>query len=289
MLCDVASSFTTSNFWLARTASTCGWYMHPFCSTTTGWLGASNVRSPSPSDTNTITFCNSPFASAITSCAIRGEGCCLAHTGSAAMLIALAAGTLPSNRTLPRTDAPVVVGGGPPALTACGAEMHITKVRTRVRTKIETNFFEIMTSPQFKNSRTRVFISLRHPERSRSSGGGRDLTGIVARSEANRQSTAPDLLSPARAACRSASQKVVVPPPIAGRERSPIPFVRPAPDLWMQRPSCLGGEPAHVKPVAERPVGRQWRVRALLLPRGPAVVRQQCRSPQADRNRQCVR
>src|SRR6266567_4956884 len=147
MLCDVASSFTTSNFWLARTASTCGWYMHPFCSTTTGWLGASNVRSPSPSDTNTITFCNSPFASAITSCAIRGEGCCLAHTGSDAMLIALAAGTLPSNRTLPRTVAPVVVGRGPPALTICGAEMHTATVRA----KIKTIFLVFIASPQFQD------------------------------------------------------------------------------------------------------------------------------------------
>jgi hypothetical protein len=62
--------------------------------------------------------------------------------------MALAAGTLPSKRTLPRTVAPVVFGEGPPALTACGAETHPAKVRT----KIKTNFFRCMTAPQFKTS-----------------------------------------------------------------------------------------------------------------------------------------
>jgi hypothetical protein len=51
---------------------------------------------------------------------------------------------LPSNRTFPLTVATGEVGGGPPARTACGAEMHTAKVRA----KIETNFFNFITSPQ---------------------------------------------------------------------------------------------------------------------------------------------
>src|SRR5579864_3510987 len=63
------------------------------------------------------------------------------------MLIGLAAGTLPSKRTLPRTVAALVFGGGPPALTAHGAEIHTA----RLRAKIETNIFRFITAPQFQN------------------------------------------------------------------------------------------------------------------------------------------
>src|SRR5579863_446592 len=85
---------------------------------TTGWLGGSNVRSPRPSETNTITFCRSPFASVITSWEKTATECCWAQLGSAAMLISFGFGTVPSNLTTPRTVAPpvVVAAGGPPAL-----------------------------------------------------------------------------------------------------------------------------------------------------------------------------
>src|SRR5438552_18906802 len=61
------------------------------------------------------------------------------------MLITLAAGALPSNRTLPRTAALLAVGAGPPALIACSAETQTAIVRT----KIETIFFNCITSPLF--------------------------------------------------------------------------------------------------------------------------------------------
>src|ERR1039458_7722851 len=114
-------------------------YMQPFCSTTTGSVGASNVRSPRPSDTKTITFCRSPFESVMTSSANTGEGCCLAQLGSADMLISLDFGTVPSNFTTPFTLAApvVVVGEGLPALTAYGLEIQIASVRANR----ETNFF----------------------------------------------------------------------------------------------------------------------------------------------------
>src|SRR3974390_3782216 len=121
--------------------------MQPFCSTTTGSAGGSKVRSPRPSDTNTITFCRSPFASAITSCAMTGEGCCLAHTGYADMLIGLAKGALPSKRTVPRTVAPVGVGGGPPARTERGVEMQTTNRRAA----IDNNFFKCIPLPPIRN------------------------------------------------------------------------------------------------------------------------------------------
>src|SRR6516162_9315592 len=95
--------------------------MQPFCSTTTGAVGASNARSPSPSDTNTTTFSRSPFPSVTTSCVITGVGCCFAHTGSADMLIGLAIGALPSKCTVPRTE-DVVLGAGPPAFAPCGSD-----------------------------------------------------------------------------------------------------------------------------------------------------------------------
>src|SRR5579862_5471241 len=110
--------------------------MHPFCSTVAAFAGGSNVRSPSPSETNTITFCRSPFASIITSCAKMGEGCCLAQTGSAAIVIGLPTGIFPSKRTVPRTDDPAVVGEGPPAFAARGR----FSTRQRLTIPIQTKF-----------------------------------------------------------------------------------------------------------------------------------------------------
>src|ERR1019366_8729760 len=121
-------------------------YMQPFCSTTTGCAGGSNVRSPSPSATKTITFCRSPFESVITSCANTGAECCLAQLGSADMLMSLGFGTEPSNRTVPfRLAAPVVpvLGGGPAALATRGVETHAARQKeiARVRVNKEINFF----------------------------------------------------------------------------------------------------------------------------------------------------
>src|SRR5580698_655082 len=93
--------------------------MQPFCSITAGWLGGSNVRSPKPSDTNTMTFCKSPFASAIISWFIAGEACCLAQLGSADMLMAFAAGTGPWNFTVPFNDVDLLATfTGPAAFAA---------------------------------------------------------------------------------------------------------------------------------------------------------------------------
>src|ERR1700730_15084346 len=121
--------------------------MQPFCSTTTGCVGGSNVRSPNPSATNTTTFCRSPFESVMTSCENTGEGCCFAQLGSADMLIVFGFGIVPSNLTLPLRLAPVaqLAGAGLPAFTAYGFEMQIAAVRP----SMDTNFFAfITTSPQ---------------------------------------------------------------------------------------------------------------------------------------------
>src|ERR1035438_4554771 len=139
MLCEVGSSFTTCSGWFARTANTCGMYMQPFCSTTIGWVGGSNVRSPNPSETNTITFCRSPFESVITSWANTGEECCFAQLGSVDMLMSLGFGTAPSNRTVPFKSPPPTapVSGGAPPPFALELETQIA----RVRANRETSFF----------------------------------------------------------------------------------------------------------------------------------------------------
>src|SRR5208282_5441077 len=161
MLCDVGSSLTTCNGWFARTAKTCGIYMQPFCSTTTGCVGGSNVRSPNPSATNTITFCRSPFESVITSCAKTGEECCLAQLGSAAMLISLGLGVTPSNRTVPFTlEAPaaLTLGGAPPAFATRVTTTQIAREKKidRERADRESNFRACIT--QHLNS---VLLDLR--------------------------------------------------------------------------------------------------------------------------------
>jgi hypothetical protein len=144
--CVVGSSFTTCNGWFARTARTCGLYIQPFCSTIAGWVGRSNVRSPNPSKTKMITFCRSPCASVITSCAKNGEGCCLAQLGSAAKLTTLGFGTTASNRTVPFTlgrSVAAVLGGAPVALARRVATTHIPNERHSegVSANSVSNFF----------------------------------------------------------------------------------------------------------------------------------------------------
>src|SRR5204863_334943 len=65
-----------------------------------------------------------PSPLTITSCDITGAECGFAQLGSEAILIGFGAGTLPSNRTFPRTVEPVVVGAGPPARTPYGTDRH---------------------------------------------------------------------------------------------------------------------------------------------------------------------
>src|ERR1700730_11158359 len=112
--------------------------MQPFWLITIGWLGGSNVRSPSPSETKTITFSNSPFESVMTSCENTGEGCCFAQLGSTAMLMGCAFGAVPSQPGTAFTEAvlPTLLGGGPPAFTNCWVETQIAKTKTGT----ETNF-----------------------------------------------------------------------------------------------------------------------------------------------------
>src|SRR6266849_3891789 len=98
-----------------------------------------------------ITFCNPPLASATTSCESTGAECSLAQLGSAAILIGLPLGTVPSNFTTPRTlaDADPVLKeadlAGPAARPPVRANnrirpgtrilvfiFHLTKFTTRV-------------------------------------------------------------------------------------------------------------------------------------------------------------
>src|SRR5207245_10809409 len=88
---------------------------------------------------NTTTFCNAPLASAMTPWFKTGVGCCLAQLGSAAMLMGIALGTLPSNFTSPVTlavPAPVVAElGGPPARTVCRLEIERMTATAIIRTR----------------------------------------------------------------------------------------------------------------------------------------------------------
>ena len=72
----------------------------------------------------------------MTSCAMNGDGCCLAQTGSADMLIGFATGTFPSKWTVPRT-LELAVGAAPRAITRCGTEMQMA----RAIATMENNFF----------------------------------------------------------------------------------------------------------------------------------------------------
>src|SRR5579863_5606483 len=100
---------------------------------TTGWEGGSKVRSPKPSEMNTSTSCKSPLESVTTSGVEMSPGCCLAQVGSAAMLIGLALGTVPSNLTLPRMLGLVVAGA---AFTICRLEIEIVRTSAIAASKV---------------------------------------------------------------------------------------------------------------------------------------------------------
>src|ERR1700676_1212646 len=142
MLCEVGSSFTTSMGLFACTAITCGSYKQPFWVITTGSLGGSNCRLLSPSEIKTSTFCNPPLESVVTSVVETGPGCCLAQLGSAAMLMGLALGRVPSNFTWPLTAAAPTLDAadGPPAFTTCLLQIEIPNIRAMTR----KTFFSFM-------------------------------------------------------------------------------------------------------------------------------------------------
>src|SRR5579863_384891 len=73
------------------------------------------------------------------------------------MLTILAGGTLPSRCTVPRRVAPVAVGRGLPARTACGTEVQTARARATVRTNL-VRF--ITTSPRIQNSILRTLYCL---------------------------------------------------------------------------------------------------------------------------------
>src|SRR5215469_14234027 len=82
---------------------------------------------------------------------MTGVGCCLAQLGSAAMLMGVDLGFLPSNFTTP-LSVPVAVSflvevGGPPAFTAGWVKMHITTAKVAIRVWLfvvmRTNFLPL--------------------------------------------------------------------------------------------------------------------------------------------------
>src|SRR5271169_963877 len=104
---------------------------------TTGCVGGSKVRSPSPFEIKTIADCNPPVESTTTSRVRTGRECCLEQLGSADMLMGLGAGTIPANLTTPFiTAAPApIVGEWRSAFTTCWLEMSIINVKAAARTK----------------------------------------------------------------------------------------------------------------------------------------------------------
>src|SRR6266576_1059178 len=102
---------------------------------TTDGLGWPKARSPRPSATNTITFCSPLFASATNSWLKIGTLCCLAHCGSACMLMIVALGNFPSNLTTPvsvaRSTVLLASLGGFPSLIA-GSQIA-TKRQPRIK------------------------------------------------------------------------------------------------------------------------------------------------------------
>src|SRR5271155_1341541 len=104
---------------------------------TTGLAGGSKVRSPKPSEMNTSTSCKSPLESVTTSGVEISPGCCLAQLGSAAMLIDLALGTVPSNLTVPRMAVALgLVVDGAPAFTICRLEIEMVRTRAIAANKV---------------------------------------------------------------------------------------------------------------------------------------------------------
>src|ERR1700686_2033579 len=107
---------------------------------TTGSLGGSKVRPPNPSAMKMRTFCSPPLVSVTTSNVGTRPECCLAQLGSAAMLIGLALGTVPSNLTTPlMPDALVLpVDGDSARITWRGKTQIIKAIKTK-------NFFIVIT------------------------------------------------------------------------------------------------------------------------------------------------
>src|SRR5215831_2890774 len=96
---------------------TCGVKRHPFCTMVTGWLGAEG-SSGAPAETYTTTFSRAPPDPATNSSRRGGVLYILAQSGSAAMLIGLAAGIVPSTVTLPEMLPPPSRGFAPRAAKA---------------------------------------------------------------------------------------------------------------------------------------------------------------------------
>src|SRR5690349_17362715 len=101
ILCVVSSLFTTSSFWLACRASTCGLYWQPFCSRTAGCCGDWKLCEVSPSETYTTTFAKPPPVPTTTSSVVAGVGWALAQSGSCDMSMRVGLGGVPSNFTMP--------------------------------------------------------------------------------------------------------------------------------------------------------------------------------------------
>src|SRR4026207_2081193 len=84
---------------------TCGMYMQPFWSSTTGVLGAGQVLpAGSPFETQTRMLAMLLPGPRISTAAGTGPECFLAHTGSASIASGLRAGAFPVNVTDPLTD-----------------------------------------------------------------------------------------------------------------------------------------------------------------------------------------
>src|SRR5208282_5022250 len=240
-------------------------YMQPFCSTTTGCVGASKVRSPKPSETNTITFCRSPFGSAITSCANTGDGCCPAQLGSADMLISLGFGTTPSNRTMPFTWAVpfvVVAGEGPAAFTT---PTHIAS-KSQSETVIATTkakFFAVMIGSSMQDSAFAQLVSLASVQR-------RPLLDRRRR----------------RGAWPHRGERFFISAAIPSREHEAVLVHRPASDRGTCGLALLAGKFSQIHSVAEGSIACQERLGVRSRSDGAFVVREHRRGSQTDCNGQ---
>src|ERR1051325_7218591 len=88
------------------TATTWGWYMHPFWSRVTGVVGVCQFLSGSPDLTQTNVFFRVPLELTTTSSDFWPFGCARVQNGVADISSVLAVGAVPSNATLPVTAPP---------------------------------------------------------------------------------------------------------------------------------------------------------------------------------------